>query len=477
MPVMYDKRPLPEKVKDCLSNKFQEKDIMKAQDVFYKKRNDLVNALPQWQDFREEAKRIRDHVLDNLDYYVDEFATNAEKSGAKVHFAFDAKDATDQILEIMKQANAKMAVKSKTILSEEISVNEALQEAGYEINETDLGEYILQVADSPPSHIVVPALHFERHEIKEIFAKNAGYTGDAQPEDMTKFVREHIRNKFLQADVGFTGCNFGVCSTGSLTLVSNEGNGRMSSSIPKIQIAIVGIERLVPDLESLDVMMEVLIRSAVGSKTCNYFSVITGPAKPGECDGPEELHIVLVDNGRTDILGNEFNDILRCIRCGACMNICPVYRHITGHGYGSIYPGPIGAVLTPLLVGYEDAGELPYASTLCGACTENCPVKIPLHELLMKHRVILADKLHRRPKAEQLAVSTVGKVFANENLYNLATKAGAVGMGLISRDGKLPRYTAHFPVIGAWTKNRDMKKMSLKKFRDVYKEYKRKQGK
>ena len=218
-------------------------------------------------------------------------------------------------------------------------------------------------------------------------------------------------------------------------------------------------------------MMELLIRSSVGAKISNYYSMITGPAKPGEADGPEELHIVIIDNGRSNILGGEFNSMLRCIRCGACMNICPVYRQITGHAYGSIYPGPMGAVLTPLLVGYEKAGDLPYASTLCGECWEHCPVKIPLHELLLKHRVNIADKAHLRPAAEEAIFKTVATVFSNSFLFDYGTKLGAIGMKLMSKNGNLADWTKLLPVVGGWMKAKDMGTMKLKKFRDVYAEY------
>ena len=245
----------------------------------------------------------------------------------------------------------------------------------------------------------------------------------------------------------------------------------MSSSMPKTMITLMGMERLVPDFRALDVMMELLVRSSVGAKISNYFSMITGPAKKGEADGPEELHIIIIDNGRSNILGGEFEEMLRCIRCGACMNICPVYRQITGHAYGSIYPGPMGAVLTPLLVGYEKAGDLPYASTLCGECWEHCPVKIPLHELLLKHRVNIADKAHLRPAVEEAIFKTVATVFGNSFLFNYGTKLGAIGMKLMSKNGQMADWTKLLPVVGGWVKAKDMGTLKMKKFRDVYAEY------
>lgn len=472
MAILYDERPFKERVNDALSNDFKVKAIQKAQDVFFAKRKTLVEQVPEWEDFREEAAQIRDHVLHNLDYYINQFAENAEKAGAHVYFAKDADEANEYVMDIVRAKNAKMVVKGKTMMSEEIDMNHVLLEAGVDVNETDLAEFILQTADwNPPSHIVVPALHFARGRIRETFHEKLGYNGTEDPEEMTRFVRKRIRERFLKADIGFTGCNFAVAETGTITIVSNEGNGRMSSSMPKTMITLMGMERLVPDFRALDVMMELLVRSSVGAKISNYYSMITGPAKKGEADGPEELHIIIIDNGRSNILGGEFEAMLRCIRCGACMNICPVYRQITGHAYGSIYPGPMGAVLTPLLVGYEKAGDLPYASTLCGECWEHCPVKIPLHELLLKHRVNIADKAHLRPAAEEAIFKTVATVFGNSFLFNYGTKLGAIGMKLMSKNGHMADWTKLLPVVGGWVKAKDMGTLKMKKFRDVYAEY------
>ena len=472
MALIYDNRPYKTRIKECLADDFKVAAIKKAQDVFYDKRNTVVADVPEWLDFRAEAAKLRDHVLNNLDYYVNQFVENAEKAGSKVHFAFDDKEATQIALDILREREAKMIVKSKTILTEEIGLNEVLEEAGIEVNETDLAEFILQTAVSPPSHIVVPGLHFERNKIREIFAEKLGYTGTENPTEMTHFVRGYVRERFLKADVGVNGCNFAVAASGTCTIVSNEGNGRMASSIPKTQVIFLGAERIVPDFKALDVMMEMLNRSAVGAKISNYFSMMTGPGRAGEADGPEETHIIIIDNGRSGILGGTFQEMLRCIRCGACMNICPVYRHISGHGYGSVYPGPMGAVLTPLFKGYDVAGDLPYASTLCGACTENCPVAIPLHELLMEHRHIMADIEKTRPKAEEAIFTAAAKMFGNSTLFDFGTKAGAIGMNLISnKEGNMPTWTQAIPVMNGWTKSKEMGTLKFKKFRDLYAEH------
>lgn len=471
MAILYDQdKKFKERVADAVANDFKHNAIKTAQNVFYDRRKALVSQVDEWQDFRQEAAEIRDHVLANLDYYLNQFAENAEKNGCKVYFAQTDVEASQQVLEIFKAKEAKMLVKSKSMMTEEIGMNHVLMDAGIEVNETDLAEFILQVADwNPPSHIVVPALHFERKAIRKVFNEKLGYEGTEDPEEMTRFVRGRMRDRFLKADIGVTGCNFAVAETGTMTLVSNEGNGRMSTSVPKTQVVILGMERVVPTFESLDVMMELLIRSSVGAKICNYFSMVTGPRKADEVDGPEEVHIIIVDNGRSDIIAGKFREMLRCIRCGACMNICPVYRHITGHAYGSIYPGPMGAVLTPLLVGYDKAGTLPYASTLCGACTDHCPVKIPLHELLLLHRQILVEKQGYPSFAEKSIFKMAGMGLGNSTMFDLGTKMGAIGMGIMGgKKGRLTEKTKSIPVLGGWTASRDMELLKKEKFRDWF---------
>lgn len=460
-----------ERVADCLADDFKHKAIETAQDVFFKSRSLRVSEVPEWEALREEAARIRDHVLENLDYYLNEFAKNAEKAGSKVYFAQNDKEAVQQVIEIFEARKAKKMVKSKSMVSEEIDVNHALIGQGYEVFETDLAEIILQLNDwNPPSHIVVPALHLERNAIRDIFSRY-GYTGDENPERLTKFIRGFIREKFLNADVGMTGCNFGVAETGTCTLVTNEGNGRMTTSIPNTQIILMGMERLVPSFEALDVMTALLVRSSVGSKLTSYFSMTTGPRKADEVDGPEEQHIIIVDNGRSKILNGEFRDMLRCIRCGACLNICPVYRHITGHAYGSIYPGPMGVVLTPLLVGYEKAEALPWASTLCGACSDHCPVKIPLHELILRHRQIEVEQVGHGGALENFVYKMAGKGLGSAGLFNFGTKMGATFMPMMAKGNDRLKGNVTAPVIRNWTSSRDMNFLKKEKFRDWAKKH------
>ena len=392
-----------DKLKDRLdkgiNDSFMRGAVSNAQNSMGVRRRNATEELGNWEDWRSHGEEIRQHVLRNLDFYLHQLSENVAKRGGHVFFAQTAKEATDYIENVVVTKNAKRVVKAKSMVTEEISLNKALEDAGCSVVETDLGEYILQVDDhDPPSHIVVPALHKNKEQIRDVFASKLDYKGTSKPEELAWYAREMLRKEYLAADVGITGCNFAVAETGSISLVTNEGNADLVTALPKTQITVMGMERIVPTFEEMEVLVGMLTRSAVGQKLTSYITVLTGPRSEGEIDGPEEFHLVIVDNGRSDILGGEFQSVLQCIRCAACINVCPVYRHVGGHSYNSIYSGPIGAVLTPLIGGYDDFKELPYMSTLCGACTEVCPVKIPLHELLQQHR----QKTHRRREMEEL---------------------------------------------------------------------------
>lgn len=470
MAVLYNTtQSFKERVKESLADDFKHQAIIKAQDHFFGKRAAQVDAVEDWEEYRQEAAAIRDHTLANLDYYLNQFADNAEANGCKVYFAKTAEEANRQALEIFQAKQAQSVVKAKSMVSEEIGINHDLIEAGIDVAETDLAEVILQMDDwNPPSHIVVPALHLDRKAIQKVFQRY-GYEGSDDPAEMTRFIRGYIREKFLKADIGITGCNFAVADTGSTFIVTNEGNGRMVTALPETQIILMGMERIVPDLASLDVMMEMLVRSSVGSKLTSYFSMTNGPRKEGELDGPKEVHIIIIDNGRSEILAGRFREMLRCIRCGACLNICPVYRHITGHGYGSIYPGPMGAVLTPLMVGYDKAGDLPYASTLCGACTDHCPVNIPLHALLLQHREVIVEEEDKPGLIEKTVFKAAGFGLSQPAIYNLGTKVGARAMEIMAGDDGRIHHNPMIPVLKGWTQSRDMDPLSREKFRDWYK--------
>ena len=473
----YQNETLDERVNASLYDDFKHNAIMTAQETFYKKRKALVDAMPDWEQYRETAKNIRQHVNNNLDFYVREFVENTTKRGNIVHLAPTAEDAINEVIDICEAVNAKHIVKSKSMMSEEIGVNDELAAVGVQVTETDCAEHIIQTAGDKPSHIVVPALHFDRKAIAELYRKKRGYTGTDNPEEITHFLRKILRQEFLTADIGMRGCNFPVASTGSLTLVTNEGNGRMVDSVPQVQIVLAGIDRIVPDLDSLDVMMALLVRSSVGAKMTNYFTIDSGPRRSDEKDGPREVHVILIDNGRSQLLGTEFQDMMRCIRCGACLNTCPVYRHITGHSYGSIYPGPMGIVLTPALLGYEQTSELPFACSLCGACDDDCPVKIPLHELILKHRMNIVDAGQQKHPEEVPAFEAAGVVLGNRPLYDASLKVASFGMKLLSgTKDSLDDSQEFIPVIGNWLQTRDLDNLATEKFRDWYFKRERKQA-
>lgn len=409
------------RVEKGLNNNFMRESVRSAQGRLYGKRIESAEELGNWEEWRNHGEEIRKHTLKNLDYYLHQLSENVSNSGGHVFFAKTAQEANEYIQNVVKQKNGKKVIKSKSMVTEEISMNEALETMGCEVIESDLGEYILQIDDhDPPSHIVVPALHKNRSQIRDVFRDKLGYLNTEKPEELTLYAREKLREEFLTADIGITGCNFAVAESGTISLVTNEGNARLSTTLPKTQISVMGMERIVPTWEELDVMVSLLCRSAVGQKITTYVTALTGPKAALEGDGPEEFHLVIVDNGRSNILGTEFQEALHCIRCAACINVCPVYRHVGGHGYGSIYPGPIGAVLSPLLGGYEDFGELPFASTLCAACTDACPVKIPLHDLLNKHRKRVVEK--KGVSSEGIAMKGFKFVAGVPFLYKIATK-------------------------------------------------------
>lgn len=468
MSIRYNNHKFNENVEENLNNAFMRGAVVSAQDRLRTGRLNAADELGNWEEWRSHGEEIRQHVLENLDYYLNELASNVEKAGGHVFFAKSAKDATDYIQDVVKKKNAKKIVKSKSMVTEEISLNEALEEIGCNVVETDLGEYILQIDHhDKPSHIVAPALHKNANQVKEVFVEKLGYDPKkpAEAADLARHVRTILRQDFLTADVGITGCNFAVADSGSICIVTNEGNAGMVTTIPKTQITVMGMERLVPTFEELDVLVNMLTRSAVGQKLPSYVNVITGPRRPGETDGPEEFHLVIVDNGRSSILGTDFQSILQCIRCGACVNVCPVYRHIGGHSYNSIYSGPIGAVLTPLLAGYDEFKELPYASSLCGACSEACPVKIPLHELLLKHRERIVEKEGKAPISEAMLMKAFSLGGSSSSLY---TAGARIASRVVAKKDKISKGPGP---LKAWTEVRDFPVPKKERFRDWFKEH------
>ena len=348
-------------------------------------------GLPDVEALRERAHAIRMEVVDDLDAHVARFTEALEARGGHVFFARTAEEATTYVADVCRRTGATLAAKSKSMATEEIGLNEALVAAGVRPVETDLGEYILQLAGEHPVHIIAPAIEKTAGDVAELLSAAGGETVPPELEALTNAARRQLRETFLHADVGITGANFGVSSTGSICLVTNEGNGRLVSSLPRVHVAIMGMERLVPTTADLAVLLKLLARSATGQKLSVYTTLVTGPRRAGEEDGPEELHVVILDNGRSNLLHGRYREMLACIRCGSCLNVCPVYRKAGGAAYGPVYSGPMAAVLVPLLVGLEQAPSLPHASSLCGACTDACPVKIPLHGLLLDLRRDLVE--------------------------------------------------------------------------------------
>jgi L-lactate dehydrogenase complex protein LldF len=405
-------------------------------------------GLPDVEALRERAHRIRMEVIDDLDGHVARFTAALEARGGHVYFAHTAADASAYVAEVCRRRGAKLAAKSKSMATEEIGLNEALEAVGVEPVETDLGEYIVQLAGEHPVHIIAPAIEKTAEQVAELLSRAGGEAVPAELEALTQAARKQLRETFLTADVGITGANFGVTETGSVCLVTNEGNGRLVSSIPKAHVAIMGMERLVPTTADLAVLLKLLARSATGQKLTVYTTLLTGPRRAGEEDGPEELHVVILDNGRSNLLRGRYREMLACIRCGACLNVCPVYRKAGGAAYGPVYSGPMGAVLVPLLVGLDQAPALPHASSLCGACTDACPVKIPLHELLLDlRRDLVSDGVASR--RERLAFTLWSLAWSSVLGYRLTTRlarlgqplAGVVGPGRAWARGRtLPRF-------------------------------------
>jgi len=418
-----------------------------------------------FEELRDACAVIRDRALADLDAWLLRFEEEATRRGASVLWAEDAAEACARVLEICARHGLRKAIKSKSMLSEEASLNEALAAAGVQPVETDLGEYILQLAGEPPSHIIAPAIHKDLGQVAELFVKHHGRPKSDDIAQMTREAREMLRPHFLSADLGISGGNFLVAETGSVAIVTNEGNGRMVTTLPRVHIAITGIEKVIPTLEDLSTLNRILPRSATGQEIENYFSILTGPKRAGDADGPEQLYVVLVDNGRTRLVGSVLQEMLRCIRCGACMNHCPVYQTVGGHSYGWVYPGPMGSVLTPVFQGLENALDLPQAATLCGACHVACPVKIPLPELLRSLREMQTQR-GLRPWSERAAFRAWAFAAARPRLYALATQFAARALKWMGgRRGRIAR----LPLAGrGWTEGRDFPAPEGKTFRELY---------
>ena len=447
-----------------LDNAHFQKNMRRFGRGFAEKRAAAVAQLDIFEELRDAGKDIRNRGLESLDAYLLKFEEAATARGTIVHWAETAEDVNRIVIEIAQANGVKKIVKSKSMVSEESGLNHALEAVGIQAIETDLGEYIVQLAKEPPSHLIAPAIHKSKEDVAELFQQHHNLPYKLDIPDLTKEARQILRPHFLSADMGISGGNFLIAETGSVALVTNEGNGRMVTTAPKIHVAITGIEKVLPTLDDLATIMRLLPRSATGQSISNYVTVLTGPKGKDDSDGPEQSHVILVDSGRTAMLGTEMQEALRCIRCGACMNHCPVYQNIGGHSYGWVYPGPIGAVLTPNFVGLKNALDLPQAATLCNACGVVCPVKIPLPDL-MRHLREKQIEQNLRPFGERLSIKIWRYVALRPGLYALATKlATRFGKLLGGSQGVIHR----LPRLDGWTKGRDMPAPAGKTFRELY---------
>jgi L-lactate dehydrogenase complex protein LldF len=421
----------------------------------------VADYLPLEQ-MRDRARQIRLHTLANLDRYLGEFADAVERIGGTVFFAADAAEAVAHVRQIARDNGVERVIKSKSMISEEIELNRALEADGCRVVETDLGEFIIQIAEDRPSHIIAPAIHRTAADVGRLFADRLAvpFTDDA--DELNRIARSQLRTEFLQADMGVSGVNFGVAETGSLCVVTNEGNGRLTTTAPRIHVALMGMERLVPSMADLAQMLEVLARSGTGQRLSVYTNIITGPRRPEDPDGPEQLHVVILDNGRTLALSGETAEILACIRCGACLNACPVYRAVGGHAYGGVYPGPIGAVLTPALFGLDPWGDLPYASTLCGACRDVCPVRIDIPRMLVALRQDAASAPSPPFGWLRPGLRLYTGAAARPMLWRGFLSLGSLVARTLGRSGTLERLPSH---AGGWTRYRSLRSPARLSFR------------
>ena len=411
-----------------------------------------------WEAQRDLGKAIKDHTIANLDYYLDMLATNVEKNGGKVYFARDAADANSYVRDIAQRNGVETVIKSKSMVSEEMGLNHVLEVDGLEVVETDLGEYIVQLAGEAPYHIIAPAIHKTKEQVADLLAEESNTERRETAEQLTRQAREMLREVFQRADMSITGANFAIAETGSIVLVTNEGNGRMATSMPRIHVAAMGMEKLVPSAADLSAMLRILIRSATGQRISCYVTMINGPRAHDEEDGPEEFHLVIMNNGRDRLLRDEsLREALNCIRCGACMNSCPVYRKVGGHSYGWVYPGPIGSIVSPVLTGLKDGAKLPAASSLCGACHDACPVKINIPRMLLELRSQTAqgdpDPAQRASGiGERLTWKAWRQGMMSRSRFEAGSSVGKIVSAPLQRGGWIKKVP---PPISGWTDSRD----------------------
>jgi L-lactate dehydrogenase complex protein LldF len=458
---------------DALGNETLQSALGKMRAGFPLARQITIGRLPEFEELREQGKAIKDHTLAHLDYYLEAYEKNVQAAGGHVHWARTPKEACETILEICRSVDAKLVTKGKSMIAEEVALNDYLEAHGIEPVETDLGEYIIQLRKEPPSHIIAPAVHLVKAQVEAAFREHhTSLPPDRRLDEigeLTDEARAVLRQRFLTADVGITGANFLVAETGSSIIVTNEGNGDLTQILPKIHIVLASLEKLVPNLEDASTILRLLARSATGQEFSTYTTISTGPRRPGDVDGPEQYHVVLLDNGRSAMLGTEFQDMLRCIRCSACINHCPVYATVGGHAYGWVYPGPMGSVLTPTLIGIEEAGHLPNASTFCGKCESVCPMKIPLPKMMRHWRERQWQKELNAP-AYRNGLKLWAFLARHPALYRFGA---ALGARLLHLWGGGKGAVRHLPLAQGWTGGRDFPIPEGRSFQSLWAERQR----
>jgi L-lactate dehydrogenase complex protein LldF len=454
--------------KKAIKNRVLQAALADLQQRFGRGADECYHQLPEGSELRFKAHDIRMKTIESLDDVLETLATNIRENGGHVFFAEDHRAAVNYCLEVAHKHKVKRIVKGKSMVSEEIGLNDALMDAGIDVSETDLGEYIIQLAGEHPSHIIAPAIHKTRNEIGRLFADKIGIPYDNDPPKLTWAARKALREKFLSADMGTSGCNIACAETGHIATVSNEGNIRMATTLPRVHMAFMGMERVAARLEDHDILLRLLCRAAAAQKMATYVSFIGGPRSAGQVDGPREFHLVILDNGRSRILADaEFREMLCCIRCAACLNVCPVYAKIGGHAYGYVYCGPVGAVLTPLLVGINRAKDLCQGETLCGACQDICPVNIDIPRMLLAMRAKLAEGdsawgVTPADRKEKFLFQAWSWMIRNRGLYDVAVKLAAAGQKLFAqKDGMIRRLP---PPMHGWTKGRDIRPLAKESF-------------
>jgi L-lactate dehydrogenase complex protein LldF len=459
--------PLRERARDALGDRFLHEALDIATTKFITLRREAFGDVADGERLRDRARAIKEATLQRLDEHLERLTANVERLGGHVHFATTAEEARQIVLQIAQRTGARMAVKSKSMATEEIHLNEALEAIGVTPVETDLGEYIIQLAHERPSHIIAPAIHKTKGQVAELFARELNRPDvPADPEALTKIAREELREKFLQADLGITGANFAVSDTGTVVLVTNEGNGRMATSLPRVHVAVMGVEKVIPSMTDLAVFLAILAKSATGQKLSVYTTLVQGPRRPGELEGPDEFHLVLLDNGRVAQLAGTLRESLYCLRCGACLNVCPVYRQIGGHAYGYTYPGPIGILLTAMLNGPGSVKDLSHASSLCGACAEACPVRIDIPRMLIELRREVNERAIA-PWTERAVFKILARILSSPGLYRLGGPLGRLLQRPFVRDGRLRGLPL---MLGRWTRTRDLPPVASRTFQERWRD-------